>query len=88
MSGMKTALGGAKVRKELSVLLSCDETKLNLFSAAFSNATAESHPLVSHSQKHLSVDLLIDIQVFVIVCCGISGWKHPPSAFEADLPHL
>lgn len=52
MSGMKIALSGARVKKELDVLLISDESVLNLFSAVFSNAIIECHP----SQKDLSID--------------------------------
>lgn len=52
MSRMKTALRGAKVKKELSVLLTSDESMLNLFSDVFSNAIIECHP----RQKDLSID--------------------------------
>lgn len=65
MSGMKIALTGANVRKELDVLLNSDESTLNLFSAVFSDAIIECHP----SQKDLSVDffpipVFMDMQVF------------------------
>lgn len=52
MSGMKTDLRGAKMKKEPDVLFTSDESMLNLFSAAFSNAIIECHP----SQKDLSID--------------------------------
>lgn len=89
---MKVALRGAKVRKELDVLLNSGESMLNLFSAVFSNAIIECHP----SQKDLSVDffpvpVFMDMQVFynsLSWYSGTSGWKEPPSAFEANLLQL